>query len=294
MKFTGEQMIPEENKGDVIWAEHYVRYIFSSQFVSEKTVLDIACGSGFGAFYLRAKGAKKVFGVDISEEAINYARKKFAAENIQYVVGDCENIPLPKNSVDMVVSFETIEHIKDYEKFLREIKRVIKPKSLVVLSTPNKSVYPKGNPFHTKEFNYSELNDLLSKYFKHVKFLYQHNWFSSAVLDYKSVKKENLFEGLNDSELMKLTSDKPRRSLYYVVLASEEKLPNYAILPVGLYAPFGDFNEKLTSSTQLIEILEGQVSKKNDELKNIYNSRTWKIATKMKKIKKSLPLIKKL
>ena len=292
MKSTGERMIPEENKGEVFWAEHYVRYTLSSQFVRNKTVLDIACGSGFGSHYLAMKGAKKVIGVDISREAISYARKKYAARNIEYLVGDCEDIPLPEGSVDMVVSFETIEHVKDYKKFLSEIKKVVKPDFLVIISTPNRVVYPEGNPFHIKEFNFLELENLLSKYFKNTKFLYQNNWFSSAVLDKNGVEKEDLFIGLEDVKLLKLVSDKPHKSLYYVVLASDKELPSNIIFPIGLTTPFIDFNENLISLTQKVEIMEGNISKKNEELKNIYNSRSWEIAMKLKKIKKSIPFIK--
>jgi ubiquinone/menaquinone biosynthesis C-methylase UbiE len=294
LKFTGERMIPEENKGSVIWAEHLVRYIFSSQFVRGKTVLDIACGSGFGSYHLTTKGAEKVIGVDISEEAIQYAKKKFRGENIQYLVGDCESIPLPKETVDVIVSFETIEHINNYEKFLKEIKRVATPDSLVILSTPNRSVHPKGNPFHTKEFNYSEIRGLLSKYFKNLKFLYQHNWFSSAMFDEKLMKSEKLTNSLNEAKLFKLISDQTRKSLYYVVLASDGRLPDSITFPVGLFSPFIDFNEMLTSLHQRTEVLEGEIKNKDEELENIYGSKSWKLVVRLRKLKKSTPLVKNL
>ncbi len=294
MKFTGERMIPEENKGTVIWAEHLVRYIFSSQFVRGKSVLDIACGSGFGSYHLAIKGAEKVIGVDISEEAIQYAKKKFRGKNIQYLVGDCENIPLPKRTVDVIVSFETIEHINNYEKFLKEIKRVAVPNALVILSTPNRSVYPKGNPFHTKEFNYSEIRGLLSKHFKNLKFLYQHNWFSSAMFNEKLIKSEKPTNSLDDVKLFKLISDQTRKSLYYVVLASDGKLPDSITFPVGLFSPFIDFNNTLSSLHQRTEILEGEIKNKNEELENIYGSKSWKLVARLRKLKKSIPLIKNL
>lgn len=294
MKFTGERMIPKENKGSVVWAEHYARYIFSSQFVQNKIVLDIACGSGFGSFYTSNKGAKKVFGIDIAKEAIKYAERKFSSNNIEYKVGACEEIPLPNGSVDVVISFETIEHVKDYNKFLSEIKRVSRPNALVILSTPNSRVYPKGNHFHLKEFDYKEIDSLLKSQFENVKFFYQHNWLSSAVLDEKSIRKEDFNESLSNSNTLKIISDNPKKSLYFIALASNEKLPKTISFPIELYSAFIDFNEKLISLSHEIEDLKLKVKGKNEELSNIYNSRSWKITTKLKKVKKSLPIVKKL
>lgn len=294
MKFTGERMIPEHNKGDVVWAEHYVRYIFASQFVKNKSVLDIACGSGFGTHYLSLKGANSVVGVDISDETIKYARRKYSERKVKYVVGNCEDIPLPNNSVDIVVSFETVEHVEGYKKFLSEIKRVSKPGALLILSTPNKEVYPEGNPFHVKEFNYSDLNLLLSQNFKNVRFFFQHNWFSSAVFNKKNIKSGNLYENIVDTFLLKFTPDNPSKSLYYIALASDEIIPTTEKFPLAIFSPFKDFNENLASLIQKSEIFQEKISSKDKELESIYSSRTWRWTMFLRKIKKSIPLIEKL
>ena len=87
------------------------RYIFSSQFVKGKVVLDIACGSGYGTDYLLKVGAVKVIGVDISDEAISYCKDKYSRSGMEFLVGSVEKIPVESNSIDIIVSFETIEHV---------------------------------------------------------------------------------------------------------------------------------------------------------------------------------------
>lgn len=86
------------------------RYIFAQKFISKNnSILDIACGTGYGSFMLSEK-AKKVCGVDVSEEAINFANKKYKQTNITFIkqtINEC------KQKSDIVVSFETIEHIKE-------------------------------------------------------------------------------------------------------------------------------------------------------------------------------------
>ena len=136
LRDTGERMVPEFHKGKLIYAEHTSRYKCAESLVKGKLVLDIASGSGYGTQML-AQVASKVYGVDNNEEAIKYARKNFSAANIEYKLGNGEMIPMEDDSVDVVVTFETIEHIQDHTRFLREIKRVLKPDGLLLISTPN-------------------------------------------------------------------------------------------------------------------------------------------------------------
>ena len=112
-----ERMVPEFHKGTIIYGEHLVRYLAAQQIVKGKTVLDIASGSGYGTYSL-AKTAKKVYGVDVLADAIHYSKQNYNKSNIEYLQGDGVAIPLKDNSVDVVVSFETIEHIEDYRTFM--------------------------------------------------------------------------------------------------------------------------------------------------------------------------------
>jgi ubiquinone/menaquinone biosynthesis C-methylase UbiE len=309
MEFTAERMIPEENKGEVVWAEHYIRYIFSEQFIKGKTVLDIACGSGYGSHYLVSKGARWVFGVDISKNAIRYARRKYSHRNIEYLVGDCEAIPLSNNLVDVVIAFEIIEHVKNYKKFLKEIKRVLKPNGLLVLSTPNKRVFPKGNPFHTREFSLAELESQLSKYFRNVKFLFQHNWFSSSIMNKNVIEKED-WQGTFSKKfkLFKFGQERATKGLYFIVLGSNKDLPESFDNYLSVFSPTIDFVSKFVSLDQKAGSLESQLrhinehvgylnkslKRRDKELAEILNSRAWRFVNFFRKIKHSLPMIKKV
>lgn len=166
MEFTGERMVPEEASAEIFW-EHIYRYRFAVPYVKRKRVLDIACGEGYGSAGLLKAGAVSVVGVDISETTCRYAQQKYGVDARQ---GNAENIPLPDNSVDTIVSFETIEHVPSPAKFLEECVRVLRPGGQLIISTPNTSVYVYGgaehdNPYHCSELTYQEFNSLLAKYF---------------------------------------------------------------------------------------------------------------------------------
>ncbi len=113
-------------------------------------------------------------GVDISEDSIRHAQRKYACQNnLRFLTGTCQEIPCPDDSFDVVVSFETIEHIEDQEQFLREVKRVLKKDGVLVMSSPNIAVYNSSakekNPFHKHELGVAELQSLLRRHFSHIR-----------------------------------------------------------------------------------------------------------------------------
>ena len=163
---------------DGVMQEHIDRYEFAKKYVSEKSVLDVACGSGYGSFML-SKTAKSVTGVDISIDAIEYAKTNYPASNIQYYSDDATHLLFYDGSFDVVISFETIEHIPDYKTFLKECRRVLKPGGVFICSTPNALVSsPDGNienPYHVVEFSYDEFNNILQDHFSTIEVHGQHN-----------------------------------------------------------------------------------------------------------------------
>lgn len=168
-------------KNNIIYNEHLIRYEFAKEFVKERTVLEIACGTGYGSNMLVEAGAKNVIAMDIDENAIRKASEEYKKENLQFKIGDAESIDLADNSVDVLVSFETIEHLKNPEKFLSEAKRVLKPNGIIIVSTPNFFVSKNKNPYHIFEYTEAQFKAVLYKQFAFVKILNQSNAISSVI-----------------------------------------------------------------------------------------------------------------
>jgi len=176
MGFTGERYVPTV-QGRIRY-EHLHRYALALEFVQGKSVLDIASGEGYGSAYL-SKVANSVIGVDIDRECVNFSRNKYGdIANLEFVVGSCDAIPLSSESLDIVTSFETLEHHDKHDEMMREIKRVLKPGGVLVISAPNRLTYSENpqsasanpnNQFHVKEPYEYQFVSLLSRYFKNVK-----------------------------------------------------------------------------------------------------------------------------
>jgi SAM-dependent methyltransferase len=164
LDYSGERMVPERADASTYW-EHVYRYHFATKWATGRHVLDIACGEGYGSAALLRAGAASVIGVDISEEACKHASMKYG---IDARLGSAEAIPLADHSVDLLVSFETIEHLDSPGAFVNECARVLRPGGRLIISTPNRDVYsPEGttNPFHTTEMSADEFSGLLARRF---------------------------------------------------------------------------------------------------------------------------------
>jgi 2-polyprenyl-3-methyl-5-hydroxy-6-metoxy-1,4-benzoquinol methylase len=167
-----ERMVPAEAHARIFW-EHIARYRFAKDFVRGKRVLDIACGEGYGSAGLARAGATSVMGVDLSANVCEQARLKYGIDARQ---GDALAIPLADRSVDVIVSFETIEHVSDPPAFLRECARVLAPEGTLIVSTPNRPVYSgeaTHNPFHRIEYDEHEFVALLQAQFQSVRLFTQ-------------------------------------------------------------------------------------------------------------------------
>ena len=167
LSWTGERLVPS-HPGDTA-IEHLHRYAFAREYIEGKDVLDIACGEGYGS-HLMSNVAASVVGVDISPEVVAHACKKYG-DKVTFSVGSCTDIPLDDASVDVVVSFETLEHLAEHELMLKEVKRVLRPGGILILSSPDKlnyTILPKTqNPFHARELSKEEFRILVDKYFSH-------------------------------------------------------------------------------------------------------------------------------
>ena len=120
------------------WGEHLHRYEEVIKSLSgNEIILDIACGSGFGAHLLSNHSSGRVFGGDISLSAIKLCDNSWNKDNLSFQVMDGTNLRFKDNTFNVLVSFETIEHTIRFKEMIEEFKRVIKPNGIIYLSTPN-------------------------------------------------------------------------------------------------------------------------------------------------------------
>ena len=172
MKNTGEQLIPGISSKRLL-DEHVLRYDFAKTYIAGKDVLDIACGTGYGSYEL-SKVVRSVVGADISKESVDFANQNYVSSNLRYVMDDATKLKnIEDNIFDIVVSFETIEHLDKQGRsdYLKNISNVLKPGGIFILSTPNKkltSPFSKHplNKFHAIEFTKDLLVDEISVFFE--------------------------------------------------------------------------------------------------------------------------------
>ena len=268
MEFTGERYIPELN-GEIQF-EHLNRYFSCLNVVTGKEVLDIACGEGYGSSIL-AKLANSVVGVDIDAESISHASLKYKVqENLKFLEGTCSAIPLEDKSVDIVTSFETIEHHDQHDEMMRELTRVLRDDGLLIISSPNRLVYSDqahySNPFHVKELYYQEFVDLLNRYFQSVTIYGQRLGTASFIYPLESNPEvftdvyTGQFYASLDTKLQPFSLDSP---VYYVALCSNSG----NTFSVSFASTFIESSTDLWNSTRLhVSNLQSQLQQTQSQL----------------------------
>lgn len=159
----------------VEYLRHFAAYNFAKKFVEGKCVLEIGCGTGYGANYL-FRFVSNVIAIDVSKGCIMYCQTKYKKEKLTFLQASGLSIPLKDGSIDVALSFQVIEHIepKKVRCFLSEIKRVLKDGGVFVASTPNKKLrllpfQKPWNPEHKKEYGYNDFKKMLNTVFEEVK-----------------------------------------------------------------------------------------------------------------------------
>jgi SAM-dependent methyltransferase len=162
-------------------AAHLERYRFASAYCAGAcVVVDVACGSGYGSRVLRDAGPHRAYGVDVDAAAVQGARDKYGTKVLSFVTADAARLPLADDSVDVLVSFETIEHVDPPWRCVAEARRVLKKGGLYLVSTPNGELpgaYLHGrprNPFHKQELREHEFTGVLTLGFSEVELFGQH------------------------------------------------------------------------------------------------------------------------
>jgi len=164
-EYTGERIVPGVSPPRFL-QEHAARYVFAGSFCRNKKVLDVASGLGYGTDYLRAVGSV-VTGLEIDAESVRHSRMQYPES--EFVCGNAEELPVHwGGAFDVVVSFETIEHLPHPERFLDGVFRCLRPGGLFVCSTPNKDLFflQGAQRFHCKEFYSKEFVRLVASRFR--------------------------------------------------------------------------------------------------------------------------------
>ncbi|MDO8370147.1 MAG: methyltransferase domain-containing protein [Candidatus Nitrotoga sp.] len=153
---------------------HIIRYQWACNYIKPgDRVLDAACGLGYGGHVVRhLTAAAKVVGIDGSDFAIDYARKAFpcAEERAEYRVGmlPADLTEFPDGSFEVIISFETLEHVEQPQQLLQEFYRLLTPGGRVVVSVPNDWSDETGedpNPFHLHVYDWNKLKSELAAHF---------------------------------------------------------------------------------------------------------------------------------
>lgn len=142
------------------WVKHLLRPHFE--------VLDFGCGSGYGAYEI-SPHVRHCDAIDISKVAIEYARKTFKRDNLEFHNTDLAGKLHLNRKYDFIVSFDVIEHVRDYSAFLKNASALLVDNGTFVCGTPNRletlNWNAGWNPYHTKEFSPEELEETLGRYF---------------------------------------------------------------------------------------------------------------------------------
>ena len=251
MDYTGERYIPDTIT--LMALEHQHRYLWAQRFAAGKQVLDIACGEGYGSDIL-SRTAKKVYGCDVSKEAVEWARKKYAVSDIDFEIMDIGNIKFENEAFDLITCFETIEHVSDEAaaKAVKDFARVLKKDGILLISTPSTEspLHCKHNRFHTGEMSYEVFRKKLEAEFEYVYILSQSVYCSSVIGDGVRAQVINFndasdykYEPQNDKYLIAVCSNNPLDNLDSSILIDRTqgslkqltRIKNFLSFPIAVY-----------------------------------------------------------
>jgi SAM-dependent methyltransferase len=218
---AAERFVPGQRRGQLIEAEHLARYWWASGIAAGRRVLDAGCGVGYGTAMLARAGAAEALGIDVSPESVAAAAQ--AHPDLTFVTGDVHALPFEDQRFDLVTCFEVIEHVDRQDEVIAELARVLAPGGVLAISSPNRGVYPSGNPHHLHEYVPEELRGALEARFAHVELRQQHDWIASAVLDDDQVADADLTPLALD--VGKVVGHDPGSETYTIAVASRQALP---------------------------------------------------------------------
>lgn len=219
-----ERFVPDQDRGRLIEVEHLSRYRWAAQIANGRKILDAGCGTAYGSRLLAEGGAREVVGVDIAQAVLDAVTPTMPAQ-VSLRAGDLRRLEIDDDAFELIVCFEVIEHLDDPLPVFDELVRVLAPDGLLLVSSPNRGVYPPGNPHHLNEFAPAELQAELVARLGHVRLLRQNDYLVSALLS-DAVYELGDGAAISDLAVHKLVGDTPGNELYTIAMASDHPLPD--------------------------------------------------------------------
>lgn len=225
---AADRFVPDRDRGRLIEVEHLARYHWAAQAAENRTVLDAGCGTGYGSRILAAAGAREVVGIDIAADVLAAATTDLP-DAVSLQSGDLGSLEFESERFELVVCFETVEHVDDPMAALDELSRVLTADGILLISSPSRLAYPSGSPGHRRQLAPAELEVALGDRFPHVRILRQSAYLSSAVLSGDTVALGHGAEmpGVN---LRKLQAGTAAEETYTIAVAGRKALPELSEL----------------------------------------------------------------
>ncbi|MCS7051457.1 MAG: class I SAM-dependent methyltransferase [Thermomicrobium sp.] len=168
---TTERVTPDSWALRVTFWQSLAAYRWASDRAAGLRALDVGCGEGYGTAAL-AQRSRLVIGMDTDETTLRTARRRYPSDNLFWLRGAADALPIRDQQVDLVCCFQVLEHLARPERFLHEVRRVLAPGGLFLLTTPHRAAVVRGlNPHHVREYDPESLLGLLRSVFDHVELL---------------------------------------------------------------------------------------------------------------------------
>lgn len=193
-----------DQRQNQLWLEKFSHTLlqFISPHVKDKRILNAGCGSAWAEPLLMQAGAKSIDAFDIDPEMIAYG-KKLRLRQVKFAVKDFNESSFQKNAYDLVISTEVIEHLRNYEFYLKNLATSLKKNGLLFISTPNASQSVSLSEFHIQEFKISKMKSLLKKYHLNLIKMYGMDAGKSSYLAAKYIPRP-ILDGIKNTFLYKI------------------------------------------------------------------------------------------
>jgi SAM-dependent methyltransferase len=283
LTWTGERFIPSVTGETAL--EHLHRYALALNLAPGKRVLDIACGEGYGSHLLAGK-ATSVVGIDLDAEAVAHACIKYNLTNLEFRQGDCTDLPLAAGSIDLVVSFETLEHHAEHDAMLAELRRVLTPDGVLLISTPDRLRYSDErnyvNHFHVRELYTDQFRQLILSHFPHAAFYGQRTVYASVTAAFDCTSHFVSYAGDSSGVLADPGLAEP---LYLIAVASAGALPT---LPASLFDGTNAWQGERQALLEELARTKDQLARTKLQLVSVYASIYWRLTYPLRLLRKGV------